>query len=60
MERVSERCCGLDVHQKTVTVCVRVPGADGAREQHVRTFRTPTAAMLALRNWLEASWTAAT
>jgi hypothetical protein len=24
MERVLERCAGLDVHKKTVTACVRV------------------------------------
>ena len=55
MERVIERGCGLDVHEKTVTACVRVPGANGAREQHVRTFGTTTLDLLALRDWLEAS-----
>jgi len=30
------------VHTKTVTACVRVPGAHGARPQHVRTFDTFT------------------
>lgn len=29
MERVIERCAGLDIHKKTVTVCVRAPGACG-------------------------------
>ena len=32
MEGVIERCCGLDVDKKTVTACVRVPSANGARE----------------------------
>jgi transposase len=54
MERVIERCCGLDVHKKTVTACVRVPGAKGDREQHVRTFGTTARDLLALREWLEA------
>jgi len=54
MERLIDRCCGLDVHKKTVTACVRVPGANGAREQHVRTFGTTTADLLSLRDWLEA------
>jgi transposase len=31
---------------------VRVPGRTGAREQHVRTFGTTTAELLALRDWL--------
>jgi transposase len=52
MERVIERCCGLDVHKKTVVACVRVPGGASAREQHVRTFGTTTAELLALRDWL--------
>ncbi len=52
MERVIERGCGLDVHKKTVVACVRVPGQARAREQHVRTFGTTTAELLALRDWL--------
>lgn len=54
MERMIERCCGLDVHKKTVAACVRVPGANGARVQHVRTFGTTAGELLALRDWLEA------
>jgi transposase len=54
MERMLERCAGLDVHKKTVTACVRVPGANGDRAQHVRTFDTTTAALLVLRDWLAA------
>jgi transposase len=49
MQRVIERCCGLDVHKKTVAACVRIRGA-----QHVRTFGTTTAELLALRDWLQA------
>ena len=52
MERVIERCCGLDVLKKTVVACVRVPGRTSAREQQVRTFGTTTAELLALRDWL--------
>jgi transposase len=55
MERVIEQCCGLDVHKKTVTACMRAPGANGAREQHVRTFGTTAAELLGLRDWLEAT-----
>jgi transposase len=54
MERVIERGAGLDVHKKTVAVCVRVPAPDGSRVQHVRTFGTTTADLLTLRDWLEA------
>ena len=54
MERVIERGAGLDVHKKSVTVCVRVPGPAGSRRQEVQTFGTTAAALLALRDWLEA------
>ncbi len=54
MERQIERGCGLDVHRDTVAACVRVPGAKGQREQHVRTFGATAAELLALRDWLEA------
>jgi hypothetical protein len=54
MERQIERGCGLDVHRDTVAACVRVPGTTGEREQHVRTFGTTAAELLALRDWLEA------
>jgi transposase len=54
MERLIERVCGLDVHKQTVAACVRVPGSKGTREQHVRTFGTTAAELLALRDWLEA------
>src|SRR5262245_54371513 len=54
MERVIERCAGLDVRKKTVAVCVRVPGADGTRDQHVRTFGTTAPELLAVRDWLQA------
>jgi len=54
MERQIERGAGLDVHRDTVATCVRVPGADGERTQHVRTFGTTTAELGALREWLQA------
>jgi transposase len=44
----------VDVHKKTVTACVRLPGPRGDREQHVRTFGTTAAELLALRDWLGA------
>ena len=53
MERVIERCCGLDVHKKTVAACIRVPGSHGERVQEVRTFGTTAAELLVLRDWLE-------
>ena len=54
MEKLVERCAGLDVHKKSLTACVRVPDASGGRRQQTRTFRTTTAGLLALRDWLQA------
>lgn len=53
MDQVIERCCGLDVHKTTVAACVRIPGRRGTRDQHVRTFGTTAAELLALRDWLQ-------
>ncbi len=52
MERVYARCCGLDVHKKTVVACLRVPGPHGRRTAEVRTFGTTTQELLALAEWL--------
>ena len=54
MQVMVERCCGLDVHQETVVACVLV-GAPGLRpRKEVRTFRTMTRELEALRDWLKA------
>jgi transposase len=53
MESIHERCCGLDVHQKTVVACVLVSGADGAVQRRVRSFGTMTADLLVLSDWLD-------
>jgi transposase len=54
MDVLVERCAGLDVHQATVTVCIRYPGPRGQRAQAIQTFGTTTPDLLALRDWLEA------
>lgn len=52
MDRLVERCAGLDVHQASITACVRFPKEDGGREQVIETFRTTTAGLLTLHDWL--------
>src|SRR5712671_4432427 len=52
MRVVHARCCGLDVHQKTVVACVVLTEADGSVQQQTRTFGTMTADLLALADWL--------
>jgi transposase len=52
MQVVYARCAGLDVHKKTVVVCVRLVGADGTLTTHTRSFGTTTAELLNLVAWL--------
>lgn len=52
MEVVYERCCGLDVHKKTVVACLLVPDEKERRHKEIRTFGTTTRELLALRDWL--------
>jgi transposase len=54
MDRLMERCAGIDVHQQSMVVTVRVPAADGARTVRTQTFGTMTADLLVLREWLQA------
>jgi transposase len=48
MQRVYERCCGLDVHKKTVVACLLTGGT-----REIRTWNTMTADLLALIAWLQ-------
>jgi transposase len=52
MQVIYERCAGIDVHKKTVVVCVLMAQADGTLQKQIRTFRTMTADLLALDEWL--------
>lgn len=52
MEVVHERCCGLDVHKKTVVACLIAPDPDGQPRKEVRTFGTMTADLEQLAAWL--------
>jgi transposase len=48
MEVVNPRCCGLDVHKKTVVACVITSG-----KKETRTFLTMTNDLLKLKEWLK-------
>jgi len=47
MEVLYSRCCGLDVHKKTVTACVITPEG-----REIRSFGTMTNDLLKLKGWL--------
>ena len=52
MQVVHERCCGLDVHKKTVVACVLLTAPTGQVTKVVRVYATMTADLLALGDWL--------
>ncbi len=55
MERIVQRCVGLDVHKASVTACVRVATTTSEGEephQETRKFSTTTGGLLELRDWL--------
>jgi transposase len=52
MEIVIPRCCGIDVHKKSLVACIRLMGPQGEVAQHVRTFGTMTEELRALAGWL--------
>jgi hypothetical protein len=52
MQVAHARCCGLDVHQKTVVACVLLTNEQGQVQREVHTFGTMTADLLALADWL--------
>jgi transposase len=55
MDVVHERCCGLDVHERTVVACRITPRANGTPQKEVRTFGTVNEELLALADWLAAA-----
>jgi transposase len=55
MEVVYSRCCGLDLHKRTVVACLLTPGPRAKPVKEVRTFGTMTDDLLALADWLTAA-----
>ena len=52
MQIVYARCAGLDVHKKSVVVCIRLVSSDATLTTHLRSFGTTTTALLNLVAWL--------
>ena len=53
MEVKYERCCGIDVHKKSVTACAIVPGAEGQVLKVKRSFGTLSEELAELSAWLK-------
>ena len=54
MDVLYERCCGLDLHKRTVVACLVTPD-HGRPKKEIRTFATLTKDLLELRDWLTAA-----
>lgn len=52
MDVIYPRCCGLDIHKKTVVACLMMSQAGQPAVKTIRTFGTMTADLLALADWL--------
>ncbi len=52
MEAIVERCCGLDVHQRTVVACLIIGEARAKPSKTVRRYGTTTRELKAMRAWL--------
>jgi transposase len=52
METIFRRVAGLDVHKKTIVVCVRMVSVDGKVKEATQTFGTMTDDLLSLLDWL--------
>lgn len=48
MEVLHERCCGLDVHKKSITACIITP-----KGKEIRTFETMTRNLMELVDWVK-------
>jgi transposase len=52
MDVLYERCCGLDIHKRTVVARLILPGPSGQATKEVRSFGTMSDELLALADWL--------
>jgi len=52
MEIIYERCCGVDVHKKKVTVCIMVSGNGRLLKKEIKEFGTMTSQILEFVDWI--------
>ena len=48
MEKVYERCCGIDIHKKVIVACMRM-----GKKKENREFGASTRELLKLADWLQ-------
>ena len=47
MEKIYDKCCGIDVHKKLIVACLR-----SGRKNEIREFGTSTKEILSMTDWL--------
>jgi transposase len=52
MDVIYPRCCGLDIHKKTIVACLMTSEEGQPPAKTIRTFGTMTTDLLALADWL--------
>jgi hypothetical protein len=52
MDVLHPYCAGIDVHKKTISVCVLTPSVHGQPQPQVREFGTNTRELLEMADWL--------
>jgi transposase len=53
MEVLHSRCCGIDIHKKSITVCVLIRESGRKEQKHLREFSTTTSEILSCADWLK-------
>ena len=53
MDAIIERCCGIDVHKKTIVACLLIGKPQEKPKVTIKTFSTMTRDILACKDWLE-------
>ena len=52
MEVQYTHCCGIDIHKKSITVCVLIRESGRREQKHLHEFGTMTSEILACVDWL--------
>jgi transposase len=53
MEVLYARCSGIDIHKKSITVCVLIRELGRKEEKQIRELGTTTSEILRCRDWLQ-------
>jgi transposase len=52
MEVQHARCCGIDIHKRSITACVLIRESGRREQKYIREFATTTSEILNCADWL--------